>query len=365
VPEVTKRKSWPRRWKRWAQRLLLAALPVCVVLLVFELALRLLVAVPVAAPPVADDRTVLKCEHDSMVGWILPPGRSGDFDDDGVDLVIDTNAWGLRGPDYALAADTRHIVVLGDSYAFGWGVQEEEAFPRRLEVLLRRKYPSLKLTVINSGLPGYGPYQQRRMLQRIAQEVRPDLVISTFSLANDPVDEIRLARYTPDRLHEYTADVRDPKSWTARFLRSSRILSLVNQRTQHWQTFMTNAGPKGRKLAAAAVNDLIAECRTLEAPVLLVVIPQRNQIRGGGASWLTRLLTGPLRRLPRQIAEQQNIPVLDVTDALLTVHRREDVFLPYDAHWTAAGHEAVARAIVTALPDDWLTPAAAVTEPTD
>src|SRR5664280_340214 len=40
-----------------------------------------------------------------------------------LDYTLDTNAHGFRGPDWDLSARRKNVVVLGDSFAFGWGVQ--------------------------------------------------------------------------------------------------------------------------------------------------------------------------------------------------------------------------------------------------
>ena len=66
------------------------------------------------------------------------------------------NADGFRGralPDDAGTGAMR-VVVLGDSFPWGWGVEEEEAYPQVLEGLLG---PGAK--VYNLGVPGYSTDQ--------------------------------------------------------------------------------------------------------------------------------------------------------------------------------------------------------------
>jgi len=337
-------------------RLLLAALPLLLALLVCELILRVAGPVPAEPDPRTSDQGFLTCDHDSLLGWIFPPGAAGDFEDDNSPVVIETNAWGLRGPEYDLDPDGIHVVVLGDSYAFGWGVEEEDSFPRELERLLRERFGDLSLTVINAGIPGYGLYQQIEMLRHIRRHVPLDVVISTFSLANDPVDELRIARYTPDRLRDYVPAVRDPASFVSWLSRSSRTVSLLDQRTRSLQLFLANAGAGARDLAAASMTRLIDECDEVGTPLLVVVVPQRNQIlRGGVAGWFAGQLTRKLRALPREITRRYGVPLVELTASLASVQQRVDAYLPNDAHWSPAGHEAVARAVAEALPAAWLT----------
>ena len=49
-----------------------------------------------------------------------------------------TNLDGFRGPEYSLQPepDVFRIVVIGDSFTMGSGVEESEAYPARLEALL-------------------------------------------------------------------------------------------------------------------------------------------------------------------------------------------------------------------------------------
>ncbi len=343
-----------RRFRRLGGRLLLAAVPLLLAFGACELLLRLAGPAP-AEPEAARTDGFLTCDHDSLLGWIFPPDAAGDYPDDNVPLLVETNAWGLRGPDCDVASEALRVVVLGDSYAFGWGVAEAACFPRRLEALLRARHGDRPLSVINAGVPGYGPSQQLAMLRRIAGHVRPDVVISTFSLANDPVDELRLARYAPDRLLDYEPAVRDPGSFVSRLSRTSRTVALVDGRTHSLQMYLTNAGGRARDSADASLTRLIGACDELDAPLLLVVVPQRNRIlRGGAAGWLSDRITAKLRALPGDVAARHGVPWLDLTPALLRVQRDGEAFLPGDAHWSSDGHAAVARAIRDALPAAWL-----------
>jgi len=357
VPQSAPSRTFIRRAKRLAGRLLLVIVPLLLVFLVCELILR------ATAPPEPEtgsaDRGFLACDRDSALGWIFPPHASGDFEDDRSPIIIETNTWGLRGPEFDPDLARRHVVVLGDSYAFGWGVEEAEAFPRKLEGLLRERLDDPDLVVINTGIPGYGPSQQLAMLRRLLGHVTPDIVIFTFSLANDPVDELRLARFAPDRLADYEPAVREADAFLSRLSRASRTVALVDGRTRWLQFFLANAGADARELAEVSVNRLIDACDEIGMPLLMVSVPQRKQILDGGLTGrIAAGLTRELRALPETIARRRGVPLLDLAPVLADVQSREDAYLPHDAHWTAAGHAAVARAVAEALPAAWTDRAA-------
>ena len=69
-------------------------------------------------------------------------------------IHVDTNAHGFRGPDWDLSANRKNVVILGDSFAFGWGVQWEQTIGKILEKELQKTDPAYQ--VINLAMPGMG-----------------------------------------------------------------------------------------------------------------------------------------------------------------------------------------------------------------
>jgi hypothetical protein len=71
-------------------------------------------------------------------GYDLKPGYRGEGERSPylVHPPIAINSLGLRGRDAAAEKPPGafRILCLGDSYVFGWGVDDEESFPARLEV---------------------------------------------------------------------------------------------------------------------------------------------------------------------------------------------------------------------------------------
>jgi lysophospholipase L1-like esterase len=93
---------------------------------------------------------------------------------------VQTNSIGLRdGPIVARQPGELRILVLGDSVAFGWGVRNEDIFPRRLEVDLTRDL-ARPVRVINSGVGGYNTEQELAFLKLRGPEIAPDLVLLLY-----------------------------------------------------------------------------------------------------------------------------------------------------------------------------------------
>jgi len=78
---------------------------------------------------------------------------------------------------YGKKENEYRILVLGDSWTFGFGVDDEQTFCYKLEKKLQEKYPKRKITVINGGCPAYSIAQGFIFLRQRGFRYRPDLVI--------------------------------------------------------------------------------------------------------------------------------------------------------------------------------------------
>ncbi|MFO0755977.1 MAG: GDSL-type esterase/lipase family protein [Byssovorax sp.] len=82
---------------------------------------------------------------------------------------------------------TSRILVLGDSVAFGYGINEgrvEKAFPALLEGSLAKGGP---VEVVNSGVPGYSAFNERELYLAKGKALSPDVVVLQ-SCMNDVAD---------------------------------------------------------------------------------------------------------------------------------------------------------------------------------
>ncbi len=139
------------------QRVGVSALAVLVVVLSLELIVRIVRRL--SPPERAETRSVdfITCDRDSLLGWIFPASSQGLFQTGPHPTPLETNELGLRNPPIDVGREPcLRIIVLGDSYAFGWGVQKNEAFPRQLEAMIVERYPRVSVEVVNAGYPGMG-----------------------------------------------------------------------------------------------------------------------------------------------------------------------------------------------------------------
>ena len=93
------------------------------------------------------------------------------------------NGLGLRGAELP-PPSADEILVLGDSQAFGLGVEEHEAFAARLAQLVKRP-------VVNAGIPTYGPIEYNAFAAELIAQRKPKLVIYTVNMLNDLFEHAR------------------------------------------------------------------------------------------------------------------------------------------------------------------------------
>ena len=132
------------------------------------------------------------------------------------------NSDGFRGPEVAeqAAPGTYRIAVFGDSIPLGSGVGNDESYPAVLQSLLRERYPTARIEVLNFGLGGINTRQARARAAQYVPRYRPDLVVYGLTL-----DDVKGEHYVQSV---------DPQRWRAqkadylRFDRSrSRLLRLL------------------------------------------------------------------------------------------------------------------------------------------
>ena len=169
--------SEPRESARSASRLTRVLGPIVLVLISTVVALALgevvvrLVFPPV--PTVIDARTVATGAYEAhpVLGWLPRPNVTGHYRRFGATFT--TNSRGLRDREHSLerSPGVRRIVVLGDSFAWGYGVNDHEVFPRVLESRLRGS------EVVNLGVTAFGLRQEFDYLKLEGAQYRPDIVI--------------------------------------------------------------------------------------------------------------------------------------------------------------------------------------------
>src|SRR5262245_20562942 len=87
--------------------------------------------------------------------------------------------FGKKGP------EEFRILLLGDSFAAGWGLAPDQTIGAQLEQMVKSRSGPKRITVINGGVAGYGPFQEAGLLADRGLALEPDLVLLQLFPAND------------------------------------------------------------------------------------------------------------------------------------------------------------------------------------
>src|SRR5262245_8344319 len=101
------------------------------------------------------------------------------------DQNFHTSSFGLRTPEVAVPkpAGTFRVLLLGDSFTFGYGVKEDEGFARVLERQLRRD-ANRPIEVVNAGVISYCPLLEYLQYVHHLNLLEPDVVILNFDMSD-------------------------------------------------------------------------------------------------------------------------------------------------------------------------------------
>ena len=169
------------------RNLLILAGSVLFTFLLLEAGMRLFTS----PPPPPEDTLRTFTEYDPELGWRGVADARGVYNNRHFTIRVALNSGGWRDDEVSLdggpsgpgvaghPARRRNIVLLGDSYAWGFGVERGEMFADRLEEHLP------DVNVLNYGMSGYGTDQELLVLRSGVLESRPDAVLIQFSLLND------------------------------------------------------------------------------------------------------------------------------------------------------------------------------------
>jgi lysophospholipase L1-like esterase len=228
-------------------------------------------------------------ELDRDVGKRMRPGWEGDE----FGAPVKVNSKGLRNPEtpYEKPEGVYRVLALGDSWTFGFRMNEADAYPRQLERELNERAAERgdirRFEVINAGVIGYSTDQEAAWLRVEGWKYQPDLVLVNYYPVNDTHG--KLARYQRRAqvadLHPWLLAIRQaPKELYLRQfwkgvrrtvkekLRVARAGGDPDAAAEDW-TLDYREGHRGWQAVQQALADIGAQSREHHRPALLVLLP--------------------------------------------------------------------------------------------
>lgn len=110
-------------------------------------------------------------------GLIFEPNSKARYKTVEFDFVADINRLGLRDREISIEKDGKfRILCIGDSWTYGWGVNIENSWPRKLEKYLQTSGFE-NVEVINCGQVGQYTSTYKDYVKKIVPVLKPDLVL--------------------------------------------------------------------------------------------------------------------------------------------------------------------------------------------
>lgn len=395
------------RAARWTGRLLLVLLALLLPVLALELALRLF------GPILPGNyRTGSFQAAHPLYGRFQVPNFDGWIRTDEFTAHMKTNSLGLRDDEVVLPKPpgTFRILVIGDSFVQASQVSVGQPFTEVLERALNASPPSpgrpARYDVVNAGVGGWGPGEEYLWLKNEGLKLQPDVVVLQLYLGNDISDsgckilgqdklKHKVCFYFDQNGQLYQDELRPrppaPYDAIRAPLRNSSLLfnvletgvfeKLDNETrdqgpASNWKSNMgvyAKSPPRGERdnweeawqVAGALIGEIKQTAEASGARFVLTAAPSVYQVyrdEWDQAVAENKLkpeqwdLERPNRRLG-EIAAWLGATYLDLGPAF-----REDaptsprLFYRYDRHFTAAGHEVVARQLEPFLRQQGLVP---------
>jgi hypothetical protein len=284
--------------------------------------------------------------------------------------------------EYSLAkpANTYRLMILGPSFAFGWGVDYELSFAGVINRLLQESAftGEKKLEIINAGVPAMPLAPQLVWFERVGKHYEPDLVIQFVYGSMAIADSTELPYAVDD--NGYLVLVNADAEWRRReiFKKVATVFYGWLLWTKVNEAYLPHSSEPGdvvlgtgREMVASRDFDpkrsevreamrvyskLAGAVRAAGARLLVVYVPLSYAIQKEDESRWRHL---GIRDISRQMAfdakfvhylNEQQIPSIDTTQRLKdssVVGKRMYYWL--DIHWTAAGNAAAARVVAEYL----------------
>lgn len=276
---------------------------------------------------------------------------------------------------------TLRVAVIGDSFTFGWGANDDETYPSQLERLLNSKYGPTE--VLNAGVCGTGTGNEALWYDLWVSRFHPNLVILTV-VPNDTDDDLARPLFSIDS----SGGVR-PKSamqveqfqsqtLTARRLitrlpgydyltENSELLNLFRRtmsaliRRRHLKDSRASAGPSvfetvGLRLLGGEVEWLDKQVRSSGAQLLVVFVPFRESVYGPAPKTNPVVSeSGAMVETLTRVCAQYNIPFRDLTPAMRSAGADGQpalYYTKYDAHPTPVGYRLIADLVSPLVVDE-------------
>lgn len=185
---------------------------------ILKVMVPMLVAMGVVAAAVVVDRVMGRFLMAEQTDLVYPAFSRAHHQSSEFDITVRINNLGFRGPNATIAKQRKRAIVIGDSFTFGWGVEEEETWVHHLQT----DYPDWEM--LNLGKGGTHPGDHVQLARKAIPLLGPDVVIVGILQGNDLHQLMRIIDYERGERIPLFPDARTQEAQPNSFERIARRL---------------------------------------------------------------------------------------------------------------------------------------------
>lgn len=324
----------------------------------------------------------------------LVPNTHSKFEQRDFSYTQRVNNVGLRGRDIQIkkSSDRYRVLMLGDSFTMGKGVEDDQTFSVLLEESLNQRRATCSapaIEVLNAGVDSYAPILSFIQLTRDLEPLEPDMVVLNLDVS-DLVQETvyrkqavfgsngeiigvpggtgkmqlneRIRVWTERNLYMtrlllfYTNKLFDYKEFTVRHLVTQANFEIAkhtlaedtDQREEQWQNIFDS------------IRKIKRYCDDKAIKFLLTVYPWGHQVNEtewtpGRYNFIPQdaTVSDNSVQIVQEFATNNNIQVLNLFPPFRSYNGKHALYFSYDMHWTPEGHKLMANGLAQYLQDKY------------
>jgi hypothetical protein len=374
------------RYRELIRNVCLAAFSTVAAYAALDIIAGVILIVPLSPPLVPDEY-----RHHKMVPNTFTSFKQRDFQ-----YIQRVNNLGLRGSDIPVVKplNSERILMLGDSFTMGKGVEDDQTFSVVLEAALRKKVAECggfrRIEVINGGVDSYAPILSYLQLTRDLAALEPDVVVLNLDVS-DLVQETayrQMATLSPDgavlavpQQARESSLTEKARTWIQRHLFLTRAILYYTIEKADYKEFGVRQVVEQANFAVAAhtlegdsvprdkqwqaifdsVRRIKAYTDSRGIKFHLTRYPWAHQV--SETEWIPgRYSFMPKGAKPsdkslrtiRKFAAKEGIHFIELFNVFRQYRGNKPLYFKYDNHWTAAGHALVAQGLEAALVDQYI-----------
>lgn len=248
--------------------------------------------------------------------------------------TVSINSHGFRDYEYPVLKPegVSRIIGLGESFAFGQGVEIEKAYLKVLESLLAERsggeHGDARWQVLNLGVPGYNAAQKVALFEESGLQLSPDIVVIQID-GDDKADNSKILARHPNtvKLIKFLQDRNSGLAWLAVRILERHLFITVRSQTapDNWSNVIEPI-------------DTLAEMGEEHGFELVILYSSNNPINETMASFIGR----------------KDLVTVDISAGQVGLgydFKEEFCIHPKDCHPTPEGHRVMAQVLYEGLVD--------------